>query len=69
MCKIISAQEAVKRLNAAGFEQINYNRLCAGLRAGLYDFGIAIPLKEYVYEIYAVLLDRWIAERSGKNEK
>lgn len=62
--KIISAGEAVKRLNAAGFKDINYNRLCAGLRQGLYSFGIAILLKEYVYEIYPALLDKWIAERS-----
>lgn len=62
--KIISAMEAVKRLNDAGFKDINYQRLCAGLRQGLYDFGIAIHMKEYVYEVYPTLLNKWIAERS-----
>ena len=62
--KIITAKEAVKRLNDAGFECVNYNRLCAGLRQVLYSFGIAIKMHEYVYEIYPALLDKWIAERS-----
>lgn len=62
--KIISAKQAVERLNAAGFSDVNYNRLCAGLRQGLYSFGIAIKLSDYVYEIYPTLLDKWIAERS-----
>ena len=44
----------------------NVNRLNAGLRQGVYPFGCAIKLNEYVYEIYSTLLDKWIAERSER---
>lgn len=55
----------MERLKAAGFNT-NVNRLNAGLRQGVYPFGCAIKLNEYVYEIYSTLLDKWIAERSER---
>lgn len=68
MLKVISSKEAVARLRAAGFDT-NINRLNAGLRQGVYPFGCAIKLSEYVYEIYSTLLDKWIAERSDGGER
>lgn len=65
MFKVISSAEAVERLKAAGFNT-NVNRLNAGLRQGVYPFGCAIKLNEYMYEIYSTLLDKWIAERSER---
>ena len=65
MLRVISSVEAVERLKAAGFNT-NVNRLTAGLRQGVYPFGCAIKLNEYVYEIYSTLLDKWIAERSER---
>lgn len=63
MLKVLSTKEAVERLREAGFET-NINRLNAGLRQGVYPFGCAIKMKEYVYEVYSTLLDQWIKERS-----
>ena len=65
MLRVISSVEAVERLKAAGFNT-NVKRLNAGLRQGVYAFGCAIKLNEYVYEIYSTLLDKWIAERSER---
>ena len=65
MLRVISSAEAVERLKAAGFNT-NVHRLHAGLRQGVYPFGCAIKLNEYVYEIYSTLLDKWIAERSER---
>lgn len=62
MVKLISSKEAVDRLERAGMHT-NVNRLQAGIRNGLYPFGIAIKLKEYVYEIYDKKLEEWISER------
>lgn len=67
MLKVISPQAAVDRLEEAGFHT-NKNRIEAGLRQGVYPFGAAIKLKEYVYEVYSSLLEKWIAERSENNK-
>ena len=37
--------------------------LGAGLQQGVYPFGVAIKMTEWVYEIYDTLLMKWIAER------
>lgn len=63
MMKVITVDEAVKRLEEVGFHT-NKARIQAGLKAGIYEFGKAIPMKEYVYEIYSTSLDKWIEERS-----
>lgn len=68
MLKVISSKEAVERLNAAGFKT-NVSRLNAGLRQGVYPFGCAIKLNDYVYEIYSTLLDKWIAERNDRSQE
>ena len=47
----------------------NVQRLQAGLKQGVYPFGHAIQLKEYVFEIFDELLDQWIAERSSQTEE
>lgn len=69
MLNVISTRAAAERLEQAGFHT-NQRRIEAGLRQGVYPFGVAIKLKEYVYEIYSTLLEKWIAERSegGENQ-
>lgn len=62
MLKVISTQAAVDRLEEVGFHT-NRTRIEAGLKQGVYPFGSAIKLKEYVYEVYSTLLEKWIAER------
>ena len=68
MMKLISSKEAVAKLEAAGMHT-NVQRLQAGLKQGVYPFGHAIQLKEYVFEIFDELLDQWIAERSSQTEE
>ncbi len=68
MMKLISSKEAVAKLEAAGMHT-NVSRLQAGLKQGVYPFGHAILLKEYVFEIFDELLDKWIKERSGEVKK
>lgn len=64
MMKILSVKQAVDRLEQAGLHT-NVNRLGAGLKAGVYPFGVAFKIHtEYVFEIYSTLLEQWIAERS-----
>lgn len=64
--KMISVKEAYTRLREAGFQYVTEGRLRQGLKRGLYSFGIAIlmPGGEYVFDIYAAELEKWIAERS-----
>lgn len=62
MLKVISTQATVERLEEVGF-RTNKTRIEAGLRQGVYPFGVAIKLKEHVYEVYSSLLEKWIAER------
>lgn len=64
--KMITVDEAAKRLRAAGFQLTNAAHLRAGLEQGVYEFGKAIKMKggTWVFEIYAPALDRWIKERS-----
>lgn len=67
MSKMISTRVASKILKANGFD-ISENKLNAGLRQRVYPFGDAVELTEWSYAVYAVLLERWIAERSGGTE-
>lgn len=64
--KMISVEEAAKRLKAAGFQLTNAAHLREGLKQRVYEFGKAIqmPGGSWVFEIYAGALDRWIKERS-----
>lgn len=64
MSKMISTRTASKILKANGFD-ISENKLNAGLRQRVYPFGDAVELTEWSYAVYSVLLERWIAERSG----
>lgn len=65
MLKIIKVKDAVARLREAGMDT-NVQRIEAALRqGGIYPWGVAIRMdKQFVYEVYDVLLSRWIAERS-----
>lgn len=67
MSKMISTRTASKILKANGFD-ISENKLNAGLRQRVYPFGDAVELTEWSYAVYSVLLERWIAERSGGTE-
>lgn len=65
MIKAIQPKEAQKILEANGYK-VTVVRLQMGLRQKVYPFGEAVemPGGSYVYAIYNVLLERWIAERS-----
>lgn len=68
MIRAITPSEAVKVLTAHGYK-ITVNRLQMGLRQRVYPFGDAVEMKggTWVYAVYSVLLERWIAERSAPN--
>lgn len=65
MIRAITPTEAVKVLAEHGYK-ITANRLQMGLRQHVYPFGDAVEMKggSWVYAVYSVLLERWIAERS-----
>lgn len=62
MMKILTIQQACKVLKEHGFS-VSPAHLGAGLQQGVYPFGVAIKMSEWVYEIYSTLLMKWIAER------
>ena len=61
---VITAEEAVNVIKAAGYTTMSLPHLKAGIDAGVYPFGARIPMKNNRYEIYKTLLDKWISERS-----
>ena len=65
MLKIIKVKDAVARLREAGMDT-NVQRIEAALRqGGIYPWGVAIKMeRQWVYEVYDLVLTRWIAERS-----
>lgn len=65
MIKAIQPKEAAQILADNGFK-VTVPRLQMGLRQRVYPFGDAVemPGGTFVYAIYSVLLERWIAERS-----
>lgn len=63
MIKILTISQACRILKEHGFE-VSPNHLGVGLQQGVYPFGVAIKMTEWVYEIYDVLLHKWIDERS-----
>ena len=67
MLKIISVQQACKILAEHGFS-VSPTHLGLGLQQGVYPFGVAIKSQQWIYEIYDVLLRKWIAERSDNYE-
>lgn len=66
--KVLRVKEAQKILAENGFA-ITAVRLEMGLRQRVYPFGDAVemPGGSWVYAVYNVLLERWIAERSAPN--
>lgn len=63
--KIMSTNEAVARLKEAGLDGINPQRLMAGIEQKVYPFGGVIQMSgRRVCEVYSVLLEKWIEERS-----
>ena len=65
MIKAIQPKEAVQILADNGFK-VTVPRLQMGLRQRVYPFGDAVemPGGTFVYAVYSVLLDKWIAARS-----
>lgn len=65
MIKAIQPKETVQILADNGFK-VTVPRLQMGLRQRVYPFGDAVemPGGTFVYAVYSVLLDKWIAERS-----
>ena len=63
--KVISVQQACTILKEHG---CNVTPAClrAGLQQRVYPFGDAIKMQEWVYDIYDVLLMKWIREREGE---
>lgn len=62
--KIITVKEAVDRLRQAGMNA-NEVRLRAGIEQGVYPWGVCIQMNSCrVFEVYDVLLERWIDERA-----
>lgn len=68
MMKVLRVKEAQKILAENGFTA-TVARLEMGLRQRVYPFGDAVEMKggTWVYAVYSVLLERWIAERSASN--
>ena len=66
--KVLRVKEAREILKENGFT-FTIARLEMGLRQRVYPFGDAVemPGGTWVYAIYSVLLERWIAERSTPN--
>lgn len=60
--KVISINEACRILAEHGFK-VSPAHLGAGLQQKVYPFGVAIKMTQWVYEIYDVLLMKWIRER------
>ena len=67
MIKTLTTQEAVEGLRSHGLK-ISPERLRLGLEQRVYPFGVVVVMEsgQRVPEIYSVLLDQWIAERSDK---
>ncbi len=66
--KVLRVKEAQRILAENGFTA-TVTRLEMGLRQKVYPFGDAVemPGGTWVYAVYSVLLERWIAERSTPN--
>ena len=72
LMKILTVNEACRILTEHGFSVSPAHlgaHLGAGLQQGVYPFGVAIQMKQWVYEIYDTLLYKWIDERSAEREE
>ena len=58
----LNPKEAVQLLHSYGMS-IGRERLCAGIRQGVFKFGDFIQMEGEEYIIYLALLERWIAKR------
>ena len=66
MIKTLTLKDAAAKLRENGM-RISDRSLAACLEQGAYPFGICIRMDgERVFQIFGVLLDAWIAERTGK---
>lgn len=68
LMKILTVNEACRILTEHGF-WVSPAHLWADLQQGVYPFGVAIQMKQWVYEIYDTLLYKWIDERSAEREE
>ena len=68
MMKILTITEACRILTEHGFS-VSPAHLGLGLQQNVYSFGVAIKSQQWIYEIYDVLLYRWIDERSTERSE
>ena len=68
MMKILTITEACRILTEHGFS-VSPAQLGLGVQQGVYSFGVAIKSQQWIYEIYDVLLYRWIDERSTERSE
>jgi len=62
---ILSLNQTCEILKAHGMKAYP-EKIGAGLQQGVYPFGVAIKMKEWTYDIYKPLLEKWIKERSNE---
>lgn len=62
--KVISVKRACEILAEHGMKT-DPQKLGLGLQQKVYDFGVAIHMTQWAYEIYENLLMKWIKEREG----
>lgn len=65
---IISTKRACEILAEHGMKT-DPQKLGLGLQQKVYPFGVAIMMKQWVYEIYEYKLYAWIEEVSGGHEQ
>lgn len=62
--RVINTRRACEILAEHGMKT-DPMKLGLGLQQRVYPFGVAIQMKNWVYEIYENLLMKWIEERAG----
>ena len=69
MVEMLNCNETAAYLRSHGVK-ISNEALCAGLEQGVFSFGCAFRAngKNRVIMVFKPLLDRWIEERSTKEE-
>lgn len=65
MMDIIGLNQTCEILRQHGMKAYP-EKIGAGLQQGVYNFGTAVKLREWTYDIYKPLLMDWIRARSGE---
>ncbi len=66
--KTLTITETLNILRNTYGMKISQPTLEAGIRQGVYPFGVCIELERCVYQIYEAMLYRWIDERCVQEE-